>query len=235
MAPPISTNAAKPASDPHIHRRRLRPNSLRQSGFRRFGGGARPNDGGPTGSGSGGGRFAESMDFEGGRIQSSSFKIVYCRRVRAGALCRIKGVIAMTQRPFWETKSLPQMTAAEWESLCDGCGLCKLFDGDLCRCSDYDNRKAYVPDCIKLTPGNVKDLLWMPKSCAYRRLHEGRALASWHPLISGDPESVHRAGVSVRGQTISEASLKEPEDAIDFEAPDLLPERGVTKDRRSRV
>ncbi len=84
-----------------------------------------------------------------------------------------------------------------------------------------------MPDCIKLTPGNIESLLWMPKSCAYRRLHEGRPLASWHPLISGDPESVHRAGVSIRGETISEASLADPEDAIDFEAPDLLAERGL--------
>ena len=158
----------------------------------------------------------------------------------------------MTQRPFWETKALSQMTAAEWESLCDGCGLCclirfededtgeiiptrvhcKLFDGDLCRCSDYANRKQHVPDCIKLTPGNIEALEWMPKSCGYRRLHEGRGLADWHPLISGDPESVHRAGVSIRGQTISEARLKDPEDAIDYEAPDLLLERGVKKGRR---
>ena len=153
----------------------------------------------------------------------------------------------MTRKPFWQTKTLEQMTPAEWESLCDGCGLCclirfededtgeiiptrvacKLFDDKLCRCADYENRKAHVPDCIKLTPGNIEDLLWMPKSCAYRRLHEGRGLASWHPLVSGDPESVHRAGVSIRGQTISEASLDQPEDAVDYEAPDLLAERGV--------
>jgi uncharacterized cysteine cluster protein YcgN (CxxCxxCC family) len=139
------------------------------------------------------------------------------------------------------------MTAPEWESLCDGCGLCclirfededtgeiiptrvhcRLFDSTLCRCSNYAERKAHVPDCIKLTPGNIDDLLWMPRSCAYRRLHEGRGLADWHPLISGDPESVHRAGVSVRGETVSEASLADPEDAIDFEAQDLLAERGV--------
>lgn len=138
------------------------------------------------------------------------------------------------------------MTAREWESLCDGCGLCclvrfedeetgeviptrvhcKLFDPDLCRCSDYANRREHVPDCIKLTPGNIEALEWMPKSCAYRRLHEGRDLASWHPLISGDPESVHRAGVSVRGQTVSESALDDPEDALDFMAADLLPERG---------
>ncbi|HEY2659382.1 MAG TPA: YcgN family cysteine cluster protein [Caulobacteraceae bacterium] len=156
-------------------------------------------------------------------------------------------VPAKPRKPFWETKRLEQMSPTEWESLCDGCGLCclirfededtgeiiptrvscQLFDTRLCRCSDYERRKATVPDCIKLTPDNIEDLLWMPKSCAYRRLHEGRPLASWHPLISGDPESVHRAGVSIRGETISEASLADPEDAIDFEAPDLLAERGV--------
>lgn len=152
----------------------------------------------------------------------------------------------MARKPFWQTKTLEQMSPAEWESLCDGCGLCclirfededtgeiiptrvacKLFDDKLCRCGDYEGRKAKVPDCIKLTPGNIEDLLWMPKSCAYRRLHEGRGLASWHPLVSGDPESVHRAGVSIRGQTVSEATLDDPDDAVDFEAQDLQPERG---------
>jgi hypothetical protein len=137
------------------------------------------------------------------------------------------------------------MTQAEWESLCDGCGLCclirfededtgeiiptrvacKLFDQELCRCSDYANRKAHVPDCIKLTPDNIDDLMWMPRSCAYRRLHEGKGLPSWHPLITGDPESVHRAGVSVRGQTISEACLEDPEDAIEFEDRELMRDR----------
>jgi uncharacterized cysteine cluster protein YcgN (CxxCxxCC family) len=83
-----------------------------------------------------------------------------------------------------------------------------------------------VPDCIKLTPHNIEALEWMPMSCAYRRLHEGRDLAAWHPLITGDPESPHRAGVSVRGQTVSEAALADPEDALDFTAWDLIPERG---------
>jgi uncharacterized cysteine cluster protein YcgN (CxxCxxCC family) len=152
----------------------------------------------------------------------------------------------MPPKPFWETKRLEQMTAQEWESLCDGCGLCclvryeddatgeivptrvacRLFDDQRCACRDYANRKAYVPDCIKLTPWNIEALEWMPKSCAYRRLHEGRGLAAWHPLITGDPESVHTAGVSIRGQTISEDCLADPEDALDFEAPDLVPERG---------
>ena len=138
------------------------------------------------------------------------------------------------------------MSASEWESLCDGCGLCclvrfedevtgeviptrvhcKLFDAAACRCSDYAARHKHVPDCIKLTPWNIEPLKWMPMSCGYRRIHEGRGLASWHPLVSGDPESVHRAGVSIRGQTISEASLEDPDDALDFEARELLEDRG---------
>jgi uncharacterized cysteine cluster protein YcgN (CxxCxxCC family) len=152
----------------------------------------------------------------------------------------------MAGEPFWRRKSLGEMTAAEWESLCDGCGLCclvrfedeetgevvptrvhcQLYDPAACRCSDYANRKRHVPDCIKLTPGNIEALEWMPKSCAYRRLYEGRDLADWHPLVSGDPESVHRAGVSVRGQTVNERVLADPEDALDFAAADLLEERG---------
>jgi uncharacterized cysteine cluster protein YcgN (CxxCxxCC family) len=151
----------------------------------------------------------------------------------------------MPEKPFWETKRLQDMSAAEWESLCDGCGLCcliryedevtgeviptrvhcRLFDSQLCRCSDYDNRKAHVPDCIKLTPWNIEALAWMPMSCAYRRLHEGKALPGWHPLITGDPQSVHRAGVSIRGRTISEETLADPEDALDHEAPELLVDR----------
>jgi uncharacterized cysteine cluster protein YcgN (CxxCxxCC family) len=151
----------------------------------------------------------------------------------------------MPQKPFWETKRLEDMSAREWESLCDGCGLCcliryedevtgeviptrvhcKLFDSLLCRCKDYDNRKAHVPDCIKLTPWNIEALAWMPMSCAYRRLHEGKPLPRWHPLLTGDPESVHRAGVSIRGRTISEETLADPEDALDYEAPELLVDR----------
>jgi hypothetical protein len=152
----------------------------------------------------------------------------------------------MATRPFWETKRLEQMNAKEWESLCDGCGLCclirfededtneiiptrvhcRLFDSNTCACTDYANRKRHVPDCIKLTPHNIEDLEWMPKSCAYRRLHEGRGLPSWHPLVTGDPESVHTAGVSIRGQTITEACLEEAEDALDFTAWDLLVDKG---------
>ena len=82
-----------------------------------------------------------------------------------------------------------------------------------------------MPDCIKLTPYNIEELAWMPRSCAYRRLHEGRPLPAWHPLLTGDPESVHAAGVSVRGQVVSESALEDPEDALDFPAYDLLADR----------
>ena len=139
------------------------------------------------------------------------------------------------------------MTREQWESLCDGCGLCclvrfedvdsgeviptrvhcRLLDAATCSCSNYPGRKREVPDCISLTPALIPRLGWMPKSCAYRRLHEGRGLADWHPLISGDPESVHRAGVSVRGQTISESELEHEDDMVDHAAPDLLAERGL--------
>jgi uncharacterized cysteine cluster protein YcgN (CxxCxxCC family) len=151
------------------------------------------------------------------------------------------------RKPYWETKSLADMTPGEWESLCDSCGLCclvrfededtgqiiptrvhcKLYDPEKCGCSAYETRQEYVPDCVKLEPGNIHALKWMPLSCAYRRLNEGRGLAWWHPLISGDPETVHTAGVSVRGQTINELALDQEEDALDYEALDLIPERGT--------
>ncbi|MFT4089266.1 MAG: YcgN family cysteine cluster protein [Asticcacaulis sp.] len=146
---------------------------------------------------------------------------------------------------FWQTKTLEQMTVPEWESLCDGCGLCclirlededsgeiiptrvhcKLFDSQSCQCSDYPNRKKYVPDCIKLTPYNIEALEWMPLSCAYRRIYEGKDLPRWHHLVSGDRETVHLAGVSVRGQTISESELEYEDDALDYAAFDLLQDK----------
>ncbi len=133
--------------------------------------------------------------------------------------------------PFWETKTLAEMTREEWESLCDGCGTCclvkledtdsgaiyftdvacRLLDEDSCGCGDYANRFAFVPDCIQLTPHNVAEMSWLPKTCAYRLVHEGRKLYDWHPLISGDPASVHRAGISVRGMTVSEDRVPEDE------------------------
>ena len=126
--------------------------------------------------------------------------------------------------PFWKTKTLDQMTRDEWESLCDGCGrcclhklrddvtealrfttvACRLLDLQTCRCSDYPRRQAAVPDCISLTVEVIDEIDWLPPTCAYRRLQEGRGLAWWHPLVSGDPNTVHDAGVSVRGRAISE-------------------------------
>jgi hypothetical protein len=153
----------------------------------------------------------------------------------------------MATTPFWEIKSLAEMTPEEWESLCDGCGLCclvrfedetsgeivptrvacKLFEPNRCQCVDYRNRDRRVPECVKLTPGNVSTLKWMPLSCAYRRLDEGKSLPAWHPLVTGDRGSVHAAGVSVKGQTISEDCLDDPEDALDFIAREWLADRSA--------
>lgn len=125
---------------------------------------------------------------------------------------------------FWETKTLSEMTQKEWESLCDGCGkcctykledeiagvlyqtnvACKLLDLHSGQCSNYKHRKKYVSDCVQLTPENVLSFNWLPMTCAYVRLAKGQKLLPWHPLISGDPESVHKAGISIRGRMISE-------------------------------
>ncbi len=124
---------------------------------------------------------------------------------------------------FWN-KPLHQLSRAEWESLCDGCGkcclhkvedadtgeiygtnvACKLLDRHSCRCTNYGERKAFVPDCVRLTAGLVDKLSWLPSTCAYRLRSEGKPLPNWHYLVSGDRETVHEAGISVRGWTISE-------------------------------
>lgn len=130
------------------------------------------------------------------------------------------------EAPFWETRSLDVMTDAQWESLCDGCGkcclhrlqgddgglietrvACKLLDTETCRCSNYPRRFELVKDCVSLRLQRIESMWWLPESCAYRRVGEGRALAWWHPLVSGDPETVHTSGASVRGQVISEAHV----------------------------
>ncbi|WP_083567690.1 YcgN family cysteine cluster protein [Hyphomicrobium sp. CS1GBMeth3] len=135
------------------------------------------------------------------------------------------------EKPFWETKRLKEMTPEEWDSLCDGCGqcclnklededtgrifltrlACGLLDVNSCRCKDYENRFARMPDCLSIDMKAVRKLKWLPESCAYRRLNEGRGLTWWHPLISGDPETVHQAGISVRGWARSEKGVKQDE------------------------
>ena len=134
---------------------------------------------------------------------------------------------AAEDAPFWRLRSLEEMTRAEWESLCDGCGrcclnkleyadtgdiawtdiACRLFDDATCRCVDYPNRSARVPDCETLTPEKVRTLTWLPPTCAYRLVAEGRDLYWWHPLVSGDVDSVHVAGISARHRTRDEATI----------------------------
>ncbi len=125
---------------------------------------------------------------------------------------------------FWEQKPLAEMTDAEWESLCDGCARCclhKLEDADSgevyytqvrcrylveesCRCSDYAHRNELMPNCIDLRREDLAALHWLPATCAYRLLYEGKPLYDWHPLISGSPDSVHEAGISIRGRALSD-------------------------------
>jgi len=130
---------------------------------------------------------------------------------------------------FWESKSLEEMSREEWESLCDGCArcclrkledeetgeiaytdvACRLLDGNSCRCRNYARRLALVKDCVGLQPGNLEQLRWMPSTCAYRLLHEGKPLPDWHHLNSGSASTVHTAGISVRGRTVSEEHVHE--------------------------
>ncbi|MFO1350198.1 MAG: YcgN family cysteine cluster protein [Gammaproteobacteria bacterium] len=135
--------------------------------------------------------------------------------------------------PFWRRKRLEQMSRTEWEALCDGCGkccllklededgtvahtnaACRLLDLATCRCRHYPQRRYWVPDCISLTPEKISTLPWLPITCAYRLIHEGKDLPSWHPLVSGDPNSVHEAGVSIRSWAVSERQVRRIEDHI---------------------
>ena len=135
--------------------------------------------------------------------------------------------------PFWVAKSLDQLSQTEWEALCDGCGrcclnkledfdsgeiawtnvACRLLDRRSCRCRDYSRRHEEVPDCLPLTRESVKAMTWLPPTCAYRLRDEAKPLYWWHYLVSGDRDTVHQAGVSVRGRTVSESGM----DVDDFE------------------
>jgi len=135
-------------------------------------------------------------------------------------------------KPFWKEKRLDELSRAEWESLCDGCArcclekledwdtgehyytdvACKLLDEGTCRCTDYKNRTKRVPTCVKVTMKSLPEIAsWMPVTCAYRLLWEGDDLKWWHPLVSGDPNSVHDAGISVRGRIFSENDIPDEE------------------------
>ena len=136
--------------------------------------------------------------------------------------------------PFWRRKAMKDMTPAEWESLCDGCGRCclnklmeegsdrtyytdvgcRLLNTETCRCTDYAHRAEKVKDCVTLTPRNINRISWLPPTCAYRLIADGTDLYWWHPLVSGDPESVHSAGVSVRGK-VSDNEANVPDDKLE--------------------
>ncbi len=135
---------------------------------------------------------------------------------------------------FWESKTLAEMTAAEWESLCDNCGkcclvklededtgeiaftsvVCDLIDLDTCRCTRYSERCTLVPECIDLKQHDFAEYNWLPSTCAYRLLTDGEPLPDWHPLNSGTPESVKDAGVSIASYAIKESQVNDPEDHI---------------------
>jgi hypothetical protein len=132
-------------------------------------------------------------------------------------------------KPFWEEKSLAQMSDAEWESLCDGCArccmiklqdedtdevhytalVCDLLDHEKCQCSAYSQRHTLVDDCVVLTPKRAIEFHWLPISCAYRTLAEGRSLEWWHPLVSGSAETVHHAEISVQGKVVPQSEVDE--------------------------
>lgn len=133
----------------------------------------------------------------------------------------------MPVQVFWHAKTLADMTTVEFESLCDGCGkcclhklenedngdvfytkvACRFLDHDNCKCQTYNNRQQEVAECVVLTPETVKETYWLPETCAYRLVDEGIPLFDWHPLVSGDPDSVHKAGMSVAGQVVHENTV----------------------------
>jgi len=140
----------------------------------------------------------------------------------------------MSANPFWDVIPLQRMNREQWESICDGCGkccvhklededtgeifptnvCCRLLDTATARCSDYRNRKALVPECVRLTPHRLDEIDWLPDSCSYLRVHRGQGLAPWHHLITGDRDAIHRAGQSVAGRVVREDQVGDLEDHI---------------------
>jgi len=138
-------------------------------------------------------------------------------------------VPAAPEARFWERRSLEELDPAEWEAVCDGCGLCclhkleddedgaiyytdvacRLLDPASCRCTDYAHRRERVPDCVQISPQNVREFAWLPQTCAYRLLAEGKPLPPWHHLLCGDREEVHRRGISRAGRMIAEDAIAE--------------------------
>lgn len=146
---------------------------------------------------------------------------------------------------FYKEKTLKEMNKQEWEALCDGCGRCclvklededsgeilcsdvhcSLFDAKTCKCKDYEGRKEKVPDCVKLTPENILTIGWIPPTCAYLRIANGKGLAKWHPLVAGNDKAMKEAGISVFGKVVSEDDV-EHEDYVNHiaEWPNSEPE-----------
>ncbi len=140
----------------------------------------------------------------------------------------------MSDKPFWDTVPLAKMSRSQWESLCDGCGkccvhklededtgemfatnvACKLLDTRTARCSNYNVRHDFVPECVRLTPARLDRIEWLPASCAYVRINRGQGLPDWHPLVTGDPNSTRLSGNSVAGRVISETDAGELENHI---------------------
>jgi uncharacterized cysteine cluster protein YcgN (CxxCxxCC family) len=154
----------------------------------------------------------------------------------------------LQKAPFWKAKSLDQLSSEEWDALCDGCGICcleKLRDeesGEVhltsiacpfldifdCRCTVYRHRWGACPDCVRVTPEGIRDMDWLPRTCAYVNLSEGRALAWWHPLVSGDPETVHTAGISVRNKAVS-GKYVHPDDLLGWSGQAGTKKNSTTK------
>ena len=136
----------------------------------------------------------------------------------------------MRNSKYWEVKKIWELNKEEWEALCDGCGRCclhkfkeadgrilftdvscKYLDMDQCKCLVYETRHQHIPNCINLTAENIPKTPSLPESCAYRRIHEGKDLLPWHPLITGRKESVIEAGISVLGKITNEICLSPEE------------------------